>query len=300
MRFRFKGFTSLLMACCFTVAAISGIVLYFTPRGRVANWTSWTMFGLEKHQWGSVHMNACLLVLIVAGIHLVLNWRVFLSYIKRKAAGLNLKAEMATALVITAVVVSGTVFELPPFSTIVAMNEAIKDRWERQAPRGPAPHAEEFSVARMAGNLGLTVDEVTLALRQEGLKVEDPDMSIGQLAHQSGIAPSDVYAAIQRRYPNATADPRPGRGQGRGLGLGRGGRGSGAGSDGQPSESTTAAPGLDEHPRGRGEGRGPGLGLGRGRGGWGQGQGMGLGQGLGPGRGQGRGLHEESPTSQDP
>jgi hypothetical protein len=87
MKFKTKGFISLLLACCFTVAAFSGVILYMTPRGRVANWGGWTMLGLGKHEWSALHMNACALVLVIAAWHLVMNWRVFWSYIKRRSAG---------------------------------------------------------------------------------------------------------------------------------------------------------------------------------------------------------------------
>ena len=49
MKFRTKGFVSLLLALTFLVASFSGVILYLTPRGRVANWTGWTMLGLDKH-----------------------------------------------------------------------------------------------------------------------------------------------------------------------------------------------------------------------------------------------------------
>jgi len=49
-RFNVRGFTSLTLTLAFLVMLISGIVLYVTPRGRTANWTGWTMLGLEKDQ----------------------------------------------------------------------------------------------------------------------------------------------------------------------------------------------------------------------------------------------------------
>jgi hypothetical protein len=234
------------------------------------------MFGLDKHGWGAIHMNACLLVLIAAGVHLALNWRVFLSYIKRKAAGLNLKIEMAAALLITAIVVTGTVLQVPPFSSTTALNEKIKAYWEQGAPAGPAPHAEEFSVTRLASNIGLSVDEVTTALAQEGFVVRDPELSIGELAQQRGVAPSDLYSAIQKRYPNSVGRLRAGPGRGRGMGRGQGGRGPWHQWEGDGSESAVVQDLDGGHGAGRTGQPGRGPGWGRGRGGWGQGQGGGL------------------------
>ncbi len=94
MRFRAKGFTSLLLACTFLVVAVSGVILFMTPRGRVANWTGWTMAGLDKHEWAALHINTCLVFLAVALGHLLLNWRLFWSYIRSGPTRVNLKAEM--------------------------------------------------------------------------------------------------------------------------------------------------------------------------------------------------------------
>lgn len=248
MTFRTKGFVSLLLACLFLTVSVSGVALYMSPKGRVANWTGWTVGGLGKHEWEAVHMNMCLLMLIIVAVHLFLNWKVFWSYIKKKAAGFNLKLEMAVALAVTVAVVAGTLMEVPPLTAPPALNDRIQAYWEENSPRAPAPHAEEFTVARFAQHVGLSVEDVTAALAEEGLLVEDTSTTIGALAKQNGMAPSDVQAAVTKHFPDAIVAPGPGRGRGRGMG-------------------------------------GPGGGQGPGRGGWGQGQGRGQGRGQGSGPG---------------
>ncbi|MDI9444793.1 MAG: DUF4405 domain-containing protein, partial [Planctomycetota bacterium] len=49
-----KGFTSLFLTLTFGAVASSGAILYLTPRGRVANWTDWTMLGLSKDEWAAL------------------------------------------------------------------------------------------------------------------------------------------------------------------------------------------------------------------------------------------------------
>ena len=70
-----KGLASLTLACTFVVVAVSGTALFFTPRGRTANWTGWTLGGLTKQQWEAVHLNACVFMLAIVGLHLFYNWR---------------------------------------------------------------------------------------------------------------------------------------------------------------------------------------------------------------------------------
>ncbi len=288
MRFRTRGFISLLLACCFLVVAVSGVVLYVTPRGRVANWTGWSLCGLGKHDWSAVHINACLSLLVITSIHLFLNWRVFWSYIKKKAAGFNLKVEMAIAVLMTAAVVAGTLMEIPPLSATAAFNERIKAYWEEKAPTGPVPHAEEFTVEHFAQTVGLSVEDIQTALKKEGLVVEDTGTTIAALAEQNAMVPSEVYAVITKHFPEAASALRPGRGRGRGMGRGAGG--AGRGQCDAEEQGGHEGPDLGSGPTGTEEKwEGFGLGGGRGRGGRGMGSPWGRGQGRGLGRGESSG-----------
>ncbi len=246
MRFQFKGFTSLLLSLTFLGLAFSGVLLFLTPRGRVANWTGWTILGLGKEGWISVHINVAILVLVVATIHLILNWTMFWGYIKKRASlGLNMKVEMAVAAIVTAVVFAGAIYEVPPFSTVMALNRQIKDSWEGRASDAPAPHAEEFTLERVAANMNLSATEVAAALQKDGFVVPSASATVGQIAEANGVTPQDIYAAITLRFPQANHGG-PGKGQGQGSGT----------RDHKPGEGP-----------GKGMGRGMGKGVG---GGWGK------------------------------
>jgi hypothetical protein len=54
--FQWRALTSVLMTLGFVLLAASGIVLFLSPPGRVANWTNWTILGLRKSDWGGVHI----------------------------------------------------------------------------------------------------------------------------------------------------------------------------------------------------------------------------------------------------
>lgn len=133
MAFQKRAFTSLLLTFVSLAATISGVVLYFSPRGRYANWNGWAPGGLTREEWISLHINTCLFLLVVASIHLVLNWRTFYGYIKRQLGqGQLLHFEMATALLATSVLLVATYANLPPFSTVTAWRYHIKNLWEQQ------------------------------------------------------------------------------------------------------------------------------------------------------------------------
>ncbi|NLX57370.1 MAG: DUF4405 domain-containing protein [Planctomycetaceae bacterium] len=201
MKLHARGFTSLLLMLAFVVLCASGAALYASPKGRVAYWTDWTLVGLNKDAWESLHTNTAILLLLAAGIHLYLNWTIFLGYIKKRATwALRLKRELLIATSITACVVAGSVLAVPPFSTTMQVHSRIQAYWEGSAPKAPTPHAEEFTLHRLARTIGLSVEEVEQSLEEGGFPVDDRSVSLRELALQARVAPSDVYAAITKRY----------------------------------------------------------------------------------------------------
>jgi hypothetical protein len=287
--------------------AFSGAILFFTPRGRVANWTDWTMLGLGKEEWGALHINNSILFLLVAVLHIYLNWTMLWGYVKKRASmAVNLKWELAAAAVITVVVLAGTMYGLPPFSTIMAWQRDIKDYWEGRTARAPVPHAEEYTLQEFAEVINVSMEDTADALEKEGFQVQGPTQTVGQLAEQKNVAPNDVLAAIEKHFPTAGAFPGQGRGMGRGRGMGAGGgAGYGPRHEGDVAPDTGhSEDAAGEHDAGHGEmaGMGPGQGLGRGGGpgmGRGQGRGMGLGGGRGMGWGRGTG-HAAEDEGVDP
>ena len=197
MKFRTRGFVSLLLALSFLVAVVSGSVLFITPRGRVANWTGWTVAGLTKHEWAALHINACLLMLLGTVVHLVLNWRVFWSYIQKRSVGFHLKWEMAASILITAAVVAGTVYEVPPLTATASLNEWMKDYWEGTSAAAPAPHAEEFTLTSLARTTGVTAADLVTALKEDGIAVEGEGTTIAE--KMSTRQPTTIRRAFRAR-----------------------------------------------------------------------------------------------------
>lgn len=201
MKTRSRGLTSLLLSLSFLVLIISGIVLFLSPKGRVAFWTNWTLLGLSKEDWEAIHINISVLVLAVSGFHLYFNWTLFVKYIKvRTKWAFNMKKEMLASTLIVTLIVVGSLFGLPPFSTVMNLHDKSQAFWEERAPRAPAPHAEEFSLGHLAKTIGLSIEEVTTALEKEGFTPESRFISVRELGEKHGVAPSEVYAAITKHH----------------------------------------------------------------------------------------------------
>ncbi len=207
MKLKARGLTSLLLAGTFALVAISGVALYVKPKGRVANWTGWTLGGLNKSQWESLHTNACLLLLIAAGFHIYLNWRTFFGYLKRSTGGIHLRLEIALTVATLAVVMGGTLLEVPPFSTTADLGDRVKKYWEESAiSKGPAPHAEEFSIERFSRSIGVPTLDLVAVLRREGLQFSDAQTTISQLARDNDLTPAQIYTAITKHHSKAIRD----------------------------------------------------------------------------------------------
>ncbi len=226
-KFNWRGTASLLAAVSFVVMTVTGVVLYASPQGRVAHWADWRVAGLDKEQWGAVHTTSSLLFMIAAIVHLYFNWRVFLHYI-RVASRFNLKKEMVVTLVVTAVVIAGTVWEVPPFGNIIAAGDRMKAYWEAHSAVAPYPHAEAATVAEFAQQTGTDAEQLKVRLAAMGVDVNDPATTIGSAARQVGLSPGQLFEQL---------------GASGGRGAGGGGGGSGFGR--QTLEQACRAAGVD-------------------------------------------------------
>ena len=315
--FSTRGFASLLLTFGSLAMVFSGVMLFLTPRGRVANWTDWRLLGLGKEDWSAVHVNLSILCVLAALLHVVINWSALIGYIRRKATGrLNMVKEMVLAALVSAGFLLGSIYGLPPFSSVMAWNTQIKDYWENRSEQAPVQHAEELTVAQFSSFIGLTPEQVSAALTAEGFNLSGDELTIREIAEQKQLAPSAVFVAVQKRYPDQVVNTGFGGGRGRGAGRGRGGEGGGHRSAAQPGNGGLEAPAGtaadtagegDPNDRGSREGSdlpasasgqqgdpaalgaGPGRGMGMG-GGMGAGRGMGGGMGSGRGMGMGRGM----------
>jgi uncharacterized protein DUF4405 len=130
-RFYMRSLITFLMATGFVVATVTGIVLYFTPKGSIANWTGWALGGLGKETWGDIHIVTGIMFIVAGLVHLYFNWKPLKNYIYSKASkGLNRRSEMLTALALTGFIVVGSIQGWPPVSYILEFNEWAKtDLW---------------------------------------------------------------------------------------------------------------------------------------------------------------------------
>ncbi|MBK9139658.1 MAG: DUF4405 domain-containing protein [Verrucomicrobia bacterium] len=218
-RFQWRALTSVLIAGSFVILVVTGIVLFAAPPGRIANWTNWNILGLRKTEWAGLHIWFSTLFLLVTIFHVAFNWRPMVSYFKdRLSRRIGFRWEWAVALLIVAGVFAGTRLAVPPFSTLLAWNEDLKQSWDSPADRAPIPHAELLTLRELAEKAGVPVETAVARLEARGVKGFAQGTVVEKIAAGAGLSAQRVYEIIV-----ASGD------RGSGQGLGRGGQGAGGG-----------------------------------------------------------------------
>ncbi len=201
-----KGFASLLTTFSFIVMSMSGVLLFIVPQGRIAEWTDWRMLGLSKSQWGDIHITISLMFLLAGAWHIWLNWRTLLNYFTAKReTGLMMARELIISGVVTMFVIVGAVYQVPPLSYVLTLNNAIKQAWivdkDHEPPMG---HAELLTMPSFAKKLQMDLNQVTDTLKAKGITFKDTE-SLAVIATNHGTTPVRLYQLIKLLEGSAVA-----------------------------------------------------------------------------------------------
>jgi len=205
-----RSLMSFMVTWSFLILTVTGIVLYVVPHGRVAYWVHWSMLGMEKEQWGWVHMMFGGVFILTGALHLYFNWKPFMKYLAGRVQGhLALKREVLIATGLTLAIFIVSVFNLPPASWVIELNSSIKSTWvtspELEPPFG---HAEEASIAGIARRMDLDLDRALVNLQAADIVFASKRDSLEKVARANGITPMQVYATIkQNNLPKDQPQP---------------------------------------------------------------------------------------------
>ncbi len=194
-----RKYVSLLLFLCLLIMGISGVVLYIMPHGRIAYWIGWKFWGLDKDQWGNIHIVFGFIMVVLGIWHLVINWRAFLNYIKG-SLGLFASKEFGLSLILVLLIFVGTVAGVYPFKILWQLEEKIKNSWVASEDLPPVPHAEKLSITKIAQMLGVSPYEVVAFLKSKGFKIENAFQSLGDVARKNSITPAVLYKIISVHF----------------------------------------------------------------------------------------------------
>lgn len=191
-----KKITSLTLAWMFLVSAISGLLLYIAPPGRIAHWADWKFFGLSKNSWDHLHTVTTIMMIGVVVLHLYYNWKPFTSYMKDKLTKLySATKELTVSLLLVTVIAFGAVWEVPPFGWIVDLGDYVSESWEKQYGSPPYNHAELDSVKTFSKKLKMDYEETKVKLKQNSIAF-GPEEPLVDIAANNKVSPQDIYKII--------------------------------------------------------------------------------------------------------
>lgn len=193
-----KKTVSLTLGLSFLVMSVTGLMLFIVPKGKVAYWADWKMFGLTKEQYGDLHTTSMVLFLVITVWHIYYNWSPLIGYIKNSAKQITLfKREFVIAFLVNLSFVAGTLLALPPFQTVVDFGSDIKAYWEKTYGSPPYGHAEESSLQEFSQRIGQSAQKSVALLKGKGITVEKKSDSLKQIARDNSVSPQDIYNVIR-------------------------------------------------------------------------------------------------------
>ena len=199
-KWHWRGLTSLFSLSGFLIMAVTGVVLFIVPQGRIAYWTEWKLMGMTKEQWGDIHVLSMFLFLTAAGFHVYFNWKPLIGYLKDRAkGGVKLKKELSLALVVSVFVVASGIWRLPPLSYVLDVNATIKNAWIVEKDyEPPFGHAELLSLNVFCKKTDIPLGEAMAELSEAGWKGVAPERSLVDIARDNDRSPLALYRVIRK------------------------------------------------------------------------------------------------------
>jgi len=196
-RFRWRAFLSLTLFFAFILLAFSGLALYLRPEGSVARWVGWRLMGLDKSGWEGFHTLFCIAFTVTAVIHLFLNIKALLRYIRRKAVKrLRLSRELSAALILVSAMVLTAVLRIPPLSKVMEWRATIKNGSRLVQTALPEADFEKKPLTEVAAFMGISIDTLVGTLFKQGLDIPSPGLSLQDIARHNGLSPQNLYGRI--------------------------------------------------------------------------------------------------------
>jgi len=200
-----RKITSMTLVWSLIVLTFNSVVLYVVPEGRISNWAVWKFWGLTKHDWSAQHTTVGFLFVFVGLLHIYLNWKPIMNYMKNKAKSFRLFTGASTVgFLLTAIFVAGTFYHVPPIITIVDFSEQIKEGAASKYGDPPYGQAQSSSLQGFTSRMGLDLAKSMELLEAAGIEVPTEKEMIQDIAARSKKTPQEIYDIIKSATRQAT------------------------------------------------------------------------------------------------
>ncbi|WP_027723185.1 DUF4405 domain-containing protein [Maridesulfovibrio zosterae] len=205
-----RKITSLTSFISIIVLMLTSIVLYSVPQGRVAYWADWTFLGLSKEQWGDIHICMGVFFLVASILHIWLNWKLIMAYLKRKAGAANFSSPaFFISLLLTVFVTFGALAGLPPMKQVLEFSSYLKDLGEKEYGIPPYGHAELSTLTVFCKRMGLDEEKAVASIKKAGHEINSVKETIKQIAGRAGLTPKELHEIILTDQPEKQQSINP-------------------------------------------------------------------------------------------
>ncbi len=185
------------MFLAFLILTVSGVMMYLRPEGSIARWSGWKLLGLSKKAWEGVHVTLALTFVLLALVHIVLNWKALTSYLRRRLAGiLHPGKEAFPAALFVLLVLALAIVQWQPFSSLMSRRAAIKDGEHILETPPPVLDADKLQLSEIALLIGLDVGEIIRLLSGHGFEVRGPEDTLEKIAARADATPEEIYRLL--------------------------------------------------------------------------------------------------------
>lgn len=216
---KLRPFTSWLITWSFLIMTWTGIVLFFAPKGRVAKWVEWRLTGLSKDQYEALHVTFMILFVIGIGVHIYLNWKPLMNYLRNRQRKINLtNRNFWASLLVSAIFVFGTLVLIPPFSSFLDFQDYLKASWEEVEITPPYGHAELSSINELATRMGWDSAKTFEKYKELGYDLSSPEATLGALAELNKTTAQAIFADLSKALSTKSSTSSSSKGEGGGYG----------------------------------------------------------------------------------
>ena len=201
-----RKISSLTALLSFLALLFTGVITYLAPRGPGSS--DWEALGCGKHDWYALHTDLGILFLAAGFVHIILNIKPLVSYLKNKQKKLRVfTLNFNIALVLTVWVIAGSLLDLAPFSMTHEFKEGRNTRSRHHpavtaSPQEPLPEKPPFlygsrSLDSLCTKYNLEAEPVVQHLESLGIAAR-AEWSINWIAETNAMESRSVYEAIRQ------------------------------------------------------------------------------------------------------
>lgn len=194
--FKWRSFVSFGMFFSFLIMAISGLLLYIAPPGRVFRWINWQLLWIDLSQWQALHTLFSYLFLGFAISHVFsMNWKILFSYFTRKTKeGLRRKKELISSSIVIILFIAGSLLNFQPFKVVMDLGNEASSLWGKSIDYPPVAHAEEMTLEEIASVLlNIPSEEFVSRIKEAGFIFNNTQQSLEEVCNLNKVAPYQFF-----------------------------------------------------------------------------------------------------------